>query len=781
MADHPLGEPQPPGSPPRRVRPTFTPLGDPTSFPAITRMQSRPHPLRSPPAFLALLLASTPAVLPAQEQGGDLASAPLVASATRVEVGPVIDGDLTKAIWQEGQVLTGFVQQEPLEGLPATERTEVRLLQDDGALYVGVWLYDSEPDRIVMGERRRNANLRQSDAFLLVLDTFRDTQSGFAFGTNPAGIEFDGQVRGGSVSTDWDGSWTVATSRDDEGWYAEFRIPFSTLRYGAQEAQSWGLNMSRYIGRKNEQSVWAPVPRQFNLYRLEYAGLLEEVAPPPRRVMTVTPYVLSAAQRIPQAGPGVEYPWEVGGDAKFGITQSLSLDFTVNTDFAQVEVDDQQVDLTRFSLFFPEKRPFFLENSGLFQVGSQGSAQMFHSRRIGVAPGGRQVPIRWGTRLSGRVGRTDVGVLQMHTGGMEGVQDPNHFTVLRVAQQLPNRSRVGVIATSRISARDSDDYGRTFAADARWGIGESVNLNATAGMTDNPGLEDRREAVMLGANFQNRDWRITTDYTRVGDNFTPEVGFVRRQGFEEVSIFAMNHIRVPQVSWLRELRPHARYRVSHSLDGFKETEDWHVDSHIEFENGTFFSPAFDWQLEGLAEPFRITGSELVIPAGTYSGWTAGWRFNTNPAVPVVFRSGIDWGSFFSGERRGGFASVSVQRGDALTGSVQMNHNRIRLPEGELDTTLSSLRLRYSFNPSVFVQSLVQYSDQTGLWTGNLRFGWLNTAGTGLFLVYNERQTLDVNGIVGLLPREALLPAERTFVVKYTRQFDVAGMAAGFMN
>ncbi|TVR50600.1 MAG: hypothetical protein EA421_16935, partial [Gemmatimonadales bacterium] len=332
----------------------------------------------------ALLLGLSPTALTAQAlegDGGDAgrepASAVLSAAVTRVELGPEIDGNLNKPIWEEGEFLSGFVQQEPLEGLPSTERTQVKLLQDDAALYVGVWLFDSEPDRIVMGERRRNANLRQSDAFLFVLDTFRDTQSGFAFGTNPAGIEFDGQVRAGSVSTDWDGSWTVATSRDEEGWYAEFRIPFSTLRYGAQDGQTWGLNMSRYIGRKNEQSVWSPVPRQFNLYRLEYAGLLHDLVPPPQRVMTVTPYVLSAAQRIPQTSMDVEYPWEVGGDAKFGITQSLSLDFTVNTDFAQVEVDDQQVDLTRFSLFFPEKRPFFLENSGLFQVGSSGSAQMF--------------------------------------------------------------------------------------------------------------------------------------------------------------------------------------------------------------------------------------------------------------------------------------------------------------------------------------------------------------------------------------------------------------------
>jgi len=734
-------------------------------------------------ALLALLaLVALPFSTQAlQSGGGDLSSGTLEAYAARVDAGPVIDGRLDEAIWRMAEPLTGFVQHEPIEGSPASERTEVRVLTDGDALYVGVWLFDREPDRIVLGERRRDANLSQSDGFVFVVDTYRDGQNGFAFGTNPAGIEYDGQVRGGSISTNWDGSWTVATSRDAEGWYAEFRIPFSTLRYGRDEAQVWGINLMRYIGRRNEQSVWSPLPRQFNLYRLEYAGTLHGVQPPPVRVMTVTPYVLGAAQRVPVVTTGVEYPFEFGGDAKFGLTQSLSLDFTFNTDFAQVEVDDQQVDLTRFSLFFPERRPFFIENAALFTVGSSGSAQMFHSRRIGIGPGGRQVPIRWGGRLSGRIGRTDVGVIRMHTGGLDGLAEPTDFTVIRLLQELPNRSRIGAIMTERVSARDSGDYGRTYAVDGRLGIGASVTVNAVVGLTEKPGIDRDRESMSFSGVFQNRDWRWTADYTRISDEFRPDVGFVRRRGYEEGSVFGQHHVRVPSVSWLRELRPHARYAVSYDLSGFKETALWHLDSHVEFENGMFFSPAFDWELEGLTRPFRISGSDLVIPEGTYRGWTWAPRFNTNTAAPVVFRSGLDIGSFFSGSRRGGFASLAVQRGESLTGNVQVNHNRIRLPEGELDTTLTRVRLRYSFNPNVFVQSMVQYSDQSGVWTGNLRFGWLNTAGTGLFLVYNERQVMDVNGIVGLFPRDAIEPAERTFVVKFTRQFDVAGHAPAFLQ
>ena len=741
-----------------------------------------PVRVSTPICILGTLLPLLPGgTLAAQGFGGEGVSGAFEARALRVASGPVVDGRLDEDVWHLAEPLQGFVQHEPLEGRPVSERTEVRLLTDDDALYVGVWLFDAEADRIVIGERRRDANLSQSDAFLLVLDTYRDAQNGFAFGTNPAGIEYDGQVRGGSLSTNWDGSWSVATSRDAEGWYAEFRIPFSTLRYGRSDSQVWGLNMMRYIGRKNEQAVWSPLPRQFNLYRLEYAGTLHDVQPPPLRVMTLTPYVLGAAQRVPSAGPTVDYPLEFGADAKFGITQSLSLDLTVNTDFAQVEVDDQQVDLTRFSLFFPERRPFFLENAALFSVGSASTAQMFHSRRIGIAPGGRQVPIRWGGRLSGRLAGVDIGVIQMHTGGMEDVQDPNRFTVLRVLRELPNRSRIGAIMTSRVSSRERGDYGRTYAVDGRWGIGPSITLNGLVGMTERPGIEAERESYSASAVFQNREWRLTANFDRIGSHFRPDVGFVRRQGYREVAVFGQHFLRLPQISWLRELRPHARYGVSHDLLGFKETEQWHLDSHVEFENGTFFSPAMDWQLEGLTSPFRITGTELVIPEGTYRGWTAAWRFNTNTAAPVVFRSGIDMGSFFSGRRRGGFGSVAIQRGESFTGDVQVNHNRIQLPDGGLNTTLTRVRLRYSLNPSVFLQSMVQYSDQTGLWTGNVRFGWLTTAGTGLFLVYNERQLMDVSGIMGLFPREALEPAERTFVIKFTRQVDLAGYAPAFLQ
>jgi hypothetical protein len=731
------------------------------------------------------ILAQMAAEGPSETDPGVRAAATGVA--TRVDVGPTIDGRLDDPVWLQAQPLTGFVQYEPVSGSPVSEHTEVRIVFDDDALYVGAWLLDEESNRIIVGERRRNANLNQSDAFLVVLDTYMDRQNGFVFGTNPGGIEYDGQVRGGGgVNTNWDGSWSVATSQDAQGWYVEMRIPFSTLRYGPDEIQTWGLNVARYIGRKNEQAFWSPVPRQFNLYRLTEAGTLSGVAPPPQRVMTFTPYVLGGAQRGLPGMEGTERPFEVGADAKFGITASLALDLTVNTDFAQVEVDDQQVDLSRFNLFFPERRPFFLENADLFSAASDrpGSSatpvQMFHSRRIGVH-GGQEVPIQGGARVSGRVGGTDVGFLHMRTDGLEGVQDANGWTVGRVVRELPNRSRVGAIFTARGSSDTSGDHNRLYGMDARLGIGDEWTLDMLAGITDTPGLEGDRRLLAVVGEYRSQDWQLSAFYDHIGDAFNPEVGFLRRSAFTSYHLRAMRFVRFPQVSWLREMRPHTSYTVSHDLGGFKETERVHMHSHIEFENGALAMPALDWELEGLSRPFRIAGTNIEVPPGTYSGWTFWSSQNTTSQAPIQLTSRFEVGSFFTGDRVQLSGGVAVRRGGTLTGNVNLTHNRISLPEGDFNTTLTRVRLRYAFSPSLALQSSVQYSDQTGVWTGHVRFGWIDTAGTGLFLVYNERHVLDIDGVAGVIPRDGLIPPERTFVIKFTRQFDVSGWASGMLD
>jgi hypothetical protein len=703
------------------------------------------------------------------------------AAVQQVTVAPRVDGVLDEEAWEQAAVLGGFVQRLPQDGAPASEPTEVRVLFDDRAVYVGVWLWDSNPAGIVAGERVRDANLNDSDAVVLIFDTYRDQQNAFVFGTNPNGIEYDGQLSnegegsgslragmrqqggaGGGFNVNWDGAWEVATSRDERGWYAEFRIPFSTLRYGPAEVQEWGFNAMRRIRRHNEESLWSPVPRQFSTYRLSYAGTLSGVRPPTRRLTTVTPYVLGSAARNYQAGdPGFRYPAEFGADAKVQLTQGLTLDLTYNTDFAQVEVDDAQINLTRFSLQFPEKRPFFLENAGFFAVGG-GEAQLFFSRQVGIAQGA-QVPIRGGGRLSGRVEGFNVGLLHIQTGHAEGLQPATGYSVARIARELPNRSRIGALVTSRDVLDARDDHGRTYALDGQWGLGEAFTLNGFVARTETTarGVD---HAVDLGGAFQTRDWRATLDYRMVGDDFRPEMGFLPRAGYHYYRAYAHRAVRPEGISWIRESRPHVSYTTYRDRGtGFEESSQIHIDLlSSDFPGGGYISPHVNWVREGLQRPFLISPGVVVQP-GTYDGFEAVLAGSTNPAAPVSVDTRITVGDFLSGSRAGGSAGLTLRQ-SSLTTSLRLTHHDIRLAEGEFSTTLLGLRAGYFFTPRVYLQSLVQYSDQLDAWSANLRFGWLGTGGTGLFVVYNEAQGW------GMLEG----PLNRSLIVKFTRQFNVHG-------
>lgn len=739
------------------------------------------------PALLGLVLAAR--AVPARAQDHDGAGRTGVA--VRAPQVPAIDGRLDDAAWETASAITGFVQHEPLEGLPITERTEVRVLYDRDAVYVGAWLYDSDPGQLVRGETRRDAGIDDSDAFLIVLDTYRDRQNAFVFGTTPAGIEYDGQVtREGTGSgnqssrtqagaaagfnLNWDGSWTVATSADERGWYAEFRIPFSTLRYGKGGAQVWGMNLARYIRRKNEQGFWSRVGREYTLWRVSAAGTLTGVEAPTQRSVHVTPYVLGSHSEdytIPSSQDTVRNHGEVGGDAKLVLAPSLTLDLTYNTDFAQVEVDEQQVNLTRFNLFFPEKRPFFLENAGIFSVGtsnSQGSgqsAEMFFSRRIGIGPDSLPVPVPivGGGRLTGKVAGITVGLLDIQTEEVAGVVPANNFGVARVMRELPNRSRLGAMAINRWAPDSTGNWNRTYVADGRLGIGNAYTVDAFAARTQTPGAASDH-AFNLSGTYTTRDWTQTVTFTQVGDDFDPQVGFLERRGYRFFQAHLLRHVRFAGVPWLRELRPHATVRGWFGFDGYNQSGQIHLDNHIQLANGAFFSPAVNLTREGLQQPFAITDSITVAP-GRYDHVELAWRWNTDLSAPVALDGGIEWGGFLSGRRHDVFGTLNFRKGASLAAQLKVTYNDVKLAEGAFQTTLVGLRVAYAFTPRIYLQSLMQYNSRAASWSGNMRFGWLNTAGTGLFVVYNDvQQSEDLLG--------PLRPQSRAFIVKFTRQLNL---------
>ena len=751
------------------------------------------------------------------------AQQPPAASASAITSAPVIDGRLDDDVWAEGQVLTGFIQREPTEGRPVSERTEVRVAYDGEALYIGAWLFDSDPTSLVFGQTLRDASLNESDAFVLVLDTYLDRQNGFVFGTTPAGIEYDGQVAnegqgggggggrpgggggrqqrgsGGGFNLNWDGSWEVATSMDSRGWYAEMRIPFTTLRYGRGGDQTWGLNFERRIRRNSEEAVWAPIPRQFNLYRVSLAGTLD-LAAPATRIATINPYVLSNSFKdYTVTSPDAEFGSKVGIDAKVGLNQSLTLDLTVNTDFAQAEVDDQQVNLTRFSLFFPEKRAFFLENAGTFSVGSGRSAELFFSRRIGLSSG-QEVPIHAGARMTGKVGDMQLGLLNIQTGGLSvpstvnggtlRVAPNNNFGVVRAFREWENRSRIGGIFVSRLNTNSPSDYNLTYGLDGRLGIGQDLTFSGWAGLTTTPlpsETPDLREGFNNGeygyagtGNFVTRDWEISGGYRQIGSEFNPEVGFVNRSAYRHVSGRVLYHLRTEGVDWFREFRPHISGNSFWSLGGFNESYYVHIDSHFAFENGAeIHLPGWNLTGEGLDAPFQIRDEgdlpdggrgPIIIPAGTYNNQELLFVANTNRSAPLSVSAGVTFGEFYSGTRSSPHGSVSYRFRDRLTTSVSMNYFDVKLDEGSFTTSLVRLTGSYSFTPRIYLQANLQYNDDSKNLGSNIRLGWLDTAGTGLFIVYNDTEFLGDIDPLGFRSG----PRQRQLVIKYTKLFNLRG-------
>src|SRR5918993_1571326 len=534
---------------------------------------------------LSLTFAPTAFAQPANSNSS--AAAANVATASRATEAPAIDGDvLGDPAWANATPITGFTQEQPNEGEPVSERTEVRVLFTNDTLYIGAVMHDSEPSGIVISDARRDSPLDDTDSFQVIVDTYRDRQNGFVFGTNPAGVEYEGQGGGGlgpgqmqqggsgaGFNINWDAAWVVRTSVGEHGWSAEFAIPFRTLRYPASADQTWGINFQRNIRRKNERSYWAPIPRQFNLYRLSLAGSITGVQTPPPRNFRITPYALGNVFESGVRPVGTDTDYDFGGDVKYSITPSLTLDATVNTDFAQVEVDDQQVNLDRFTLFFPEKRPFFLENAGFFSVGNPGEVDLFFSRRIGLGDSGEEIPILGGGRVSGKVGLWNVGILDMQTEEV-GAEPSNNFGVLRVSRELPNRSAFGGIFVNRAGSGDvapDNDHNRTYAVDGKWGIGRNSLLSGFLAKTDTPGIESDDHAFNLRGRILYPHWDLDAGYQEVGEQFNPEVGFLSRRGYRKPDVRVMTRFRPKAFLKLQEIRPHATYRGFWGVDTFQET------------------------------------------------------------------------------------------------------------------------------------------------------------------------------------------------------------------
>jgi hypothetical protein len=682
-------------------------------------------------------------------------------SAVQIEGEIVIDGDLNEPQWNQPQPATDFIQNDPAMGEPSTERTEVRILYDEEYLYLGVYCFDSAgKEGLVLTDVTRDPSAAESDHFSVVFDTFDDNRNGFIFGTNPGGAKRDGQVRGDGSDTnfDWDAVWEVKTKITESGWQIEMAIPFTTLRFQEREPQLWGVNFSRRIRRKNEFSLWTAVPRPHVLSTVSFAGTLEGFEQIHQgRNLYFKPYLSAPVLR--RRGDDLDFVPEVGLDVKYGLTPGLTLDLTVNTDFAQVEADEQQINLTRFSLFFPEKRDFFLENSGIFQFGKSqrrfGRASAldlipFFSRRIGISQG-QLVPILGGARLSGRADDYTLGILSIQTDNFKDTPTTN-FTVVRLRRDLLRNSDFGGIFVNK--QEHDGPSNRTFGVDANLRFFDYLDLVPFALKTDSPDRPGNDMATNISVRWRDRFWDLLAEHLNIGENFNPEVGFVPRTGIRKTRGRFSLRPRPEQIAWIRQLEPAVEANYIEDQEGILETRTVESSLAISFEDNSDLSFGYQASFERLDEPFRLR-PEQEIPVGDYPFQEFSVSFSSNQSRLLSGSAAVQTGSFYDGNKDSYSLGLRFQPNYHFTAEVSWDHDDISLPSGDFTTNLVNTRLLYAFNTRTFLNALIQYNSTVGEIESNIRFNFIHRPLSDVFLVYNEVR--DTTGEV----------QERAFIAKVT--------------
>lgn len=703
-------------------------------------------------------------------------------TAIKLDQDPTVDGNvLTDDVWQKVEPITSLTQIRPNFGAAASENTEVRVAYSNSVFYVAVVCYDKDPSSIVVSDSRRDADLSDEDSFLFIVDTYNDQQNGFLFGTNSNGMEYDAQIDNegvgnfnqnrqqqggviGGTNLNWDASWQVKTETGGYGWSAEFAIPLRSLRFSGGDNQTWGINFQRNIAKRSEVAYWADLPLGFDIKRLSLAGKMNGLNLKNPGNLKIIPYVLAQGVRNQAVDPtDTDTDFDAGLDVKYSITPSLTLDLTYNTDFAQVEVDDQQINLDRFNLFFPEKRPFFLENAGQFSVGSPGEVDLFFSRRIGIGEGGSIVPIIGGARLSGKVGQTNVGLLSMFTDDVDasGIEK-NNFSVARVNQDFPkSRSSIGGVFINRSGLGDTeDDYNRVYAVDGKLGLGQKMTFTGFAAKSTTPGIDEKDHAFKFLANYNWDGWNVSGGYTEVGEGFNPEVGFLQRTAFKKPEFLIFKAHRLKNWGNMLELRPHVSYRGYWDFDGNQITGFLHIDNHWVWKSGFEIHTGINFTQEGVQQDFSLSG--VTIPAGEYKHEELQLVLITNPNNALSFNTRTLIGGYFGGDRISNSGTVRFRLGDKFNSSLNMSHNILNLPNGDITAVVAGLRLAYSFTPRMFLQSLIQHNNISNITSVNARFGWLQNANTGLFVVVNIIKDEDDLDLLN----------NQSITLKYTHRFDI---------
>lgn len=667
--------------------------------------------------------------------------------ALRVSEPIKIDGRLDEPAWSKAESSDDFLQQEPDPGKPATERTEVKVLFDDKNLYIGIRAYDSQPNSINARELRRDASFANDDKVEILLDTNHDLRNAYRFAVNPLGTQQDALVtdEGSDINLSWNGRWYSEARIDEKGWTAELAIPLTTLRLKDGGAV-WGFNVARRIRRKNEESLWTAWQRAFGLERVSQAGELvglEKLKRPP--VFEIKPYATGGwRQGVPRVGGGgfLHGGFATTGIdvARVGVTPSLTSEFAINPDFGQIEADDQVVNLTRFPVFLPEKRDFFLENSGIFLFGDIGSNQLFFTRRMGLTPDGQPIPLNFGAKLTGKAGPWDLGAFQVQSRQLgdqatgEGFPQQD-FSVARVKYDLYDRSYVGAIVTNRQGGQTTA-YNRGGGLDAQLSLSDYWLIKGFMMGTDSPGAKDSVGSAQAASIYEDDLYRAIASYEEIGAHFNPEMGLLERGGIRDY--FGQAAYK-PQPKWphfIQQFEFETQEEYIQDRVGNLQTSQTELSWDTVLRNSAelFYRP-IEYVTDVLQQPFEIRPG-IVIPADRYRFNRPRVSFSTDRSQRIVLTAKEKWGAFYGGRRyeTSGIAQIRPDR--HILVNVEDTYNQVYLPGGNFTTNLFAVRTSYNFTRQWLSDVFVQGNTAAQLTSVNARLRYLYRPDSDIFLIYN---------------------------------------------
>jgi Domain of unknown function (DUF5916) len=701
------------------------------------------------------------------------------AQASRVDHAPRLDGTLDDPEWQQATAITNFLQREPYEGQEPTEKTEVRVIYTNDAVFFGVTCFDSDYKGIIATELRRDVSQELDDYFEIVIDSAHDRRNAYVFQFNPLGTQRDALITEEQKSEQadgdpgWDGVWTSEARITNRGWTATIGIPFPTLNFMQSQDVIWGINFKRFIRRKNEEDLWSGWRRVYGAARISHAGELHGISEiGSGRLFIFKPYGLVGFSHFPSSArgtgltPGTSALATGGFDAKLGLRSNLVANFTANTDFADADVDTLQFNLTPYKLFFPEKRQFFLENAGVFDfpLGGDSGDRLFFSRQVGIDPTtGQQVPVNGGARITGSLGKFELGAMDVDTRG-SGPNPAANYAVLRLKRSLWGGSYIGFMGIDKRSSNPFDRSNQTSGVDARLVFFRNLVLSGYAAQTRTPGLSSGQTNVGAALNYQTNWIEIFAQHRRVGPNFNPEVGFLERADCI-CDYLDVNFKPRPKLPGVRELNFEGFLFHAPDTRHVLQTQEWQDTFRIEFQNGAYSDDDIvDVFTQRLTEPFNIY-KNVYIPVGVYHWTRHQITYGTAQNRRLTLRFFERFGTYYSGHLNEARVRGTYRANQRLSFDVSEQWNRFELPvtNGNFSVVVGGFQTNYSFSRFMTLSTLFQIDTaDTHAASANIRLRWNYRPDSDLYVIYTAGQQF-----ASLVAANPIQLYQNRFVVKLT--------------